>query len=108
MLSLPFPFNVTLLSISAASRIMRLKREGSGKTKLAMNSTIDHTLWFYDNDFDFADWLLYVVGVLIPKPDSLHDYLHMLQIDCPVAGSGRGVVNGRVCSFTSRDTISTI
>lgn len=52
-----------LRSISAASKILGLTRSGTGKTKIAMNSTIDHALWFYDNDFDFADWLLYVVSI---------------------------------------------
>jgi len=44
---------------------------------LAMNSTLDHTIWFYSNDFDAGDWLLY-------------------EMDCPRVGSGRGIVHGRM------------
>jgi len=44
---------------------------------LAMMTSLDHAIWFYDDDFDCGDWLLYV-------------------IESPRAGSGRGVVNGRL------------
>ncbi|KAH6917568.1 thioesterase-like superfamily-domain-containing protein [Coprinopsis sp. MPI-PUGE-AT-0042] len=63
--------------IGTASRVIGLKRTGKGIDKVAMMSTLDHTLWFYNNDFDFGEWALYVV-------------------DCPTAGSGRAVVNGRI------------
>lgn len=63
--------------ISVASRTLGLRRDGGPGSRLAMNSTVDHTLWFYNNDFDFAEWLLYV-------------------IESPRAGSGRGVVHGRI------------
>ncbi|TFK20166.1 hypothetical protein FA15DRAFT_689268 [Coprinopsis marcescibilis] len=63
--------------IGTASRVVGLKRSGKGKEKLAMMSTLDHCLWFYNNDFDFAEWVLYV-------------------IDCPATGSGRAVVDGRI------------
>lgn len=70
--------------IGAAARTLGLKREATGENRLAMMSTVDHALWFYDNDFDFAEWLLYVV-------------------ECPRTGSGRGVVNGRI--YTQSGTL---
>jgi len=63
--------------IGTASRVVGLRNYGQGPERLGMMSTLDHTLWFYNNDFDVGDWFLYV-------------------IDCPVAGSGRAVVTGRI------------
>ncbi|KJA26000.1 hypothetical protein HYPSUDRAFT_36855 [Hypholoma sublateritium FD-334 SS-4] len=63
--------------IASASRIMKLKRGGTGPDGLSMLSTIDHAIWYYSNDFDAADWLLY-------------------EMDCPSAGSGRAIVHGRI------------
>uniref|UniRef100_A0A8H7YAV0 Uncharacterized protein n=1 Tax=Psilocybe cubensis TaxID=181762 RepID=A0A8H7YAV0_PSICU len=70
--------------ISTAGRIMRLKRGGKGPDSLSMNSTLDHAIWFYNNDFDAGDWLLY-------------------EIDCPRGGSGRAIVHGRM--FTRDGTL---
>ncbi|KAF9473305.1 hypothetical protein BDN70DRAFT_915646 [Pholiota conissans] len=70
-----------LTRISSASRIMGLKAGGKGPGALSMISTLDHAIWYYSNDFDAGDWLLYVM-------------------DCPSAGSGRAVVHGR---FFTRD-----
>jgi acyl-CoA thioesterase II len=70
--------------ISTAPRIMGLKRIGRGADSLSMNSTLDHSIWFYNNDFDAGDWLLY-------------------EMDCPRAGSGRGIVHGRM--FTRDGTL---
>ncbi|KAF4623466.1 hypothetical protein D9613_001642 [Agrocybe pediades] len=69
--------------ISTAARIMGLKRSGTGPNVLSMNSTLDHSIWFYDNDFDAGDWLLY-------------------EMECPRAGSGRGIVHGRMFTRTGR------
>ncbi|KAG2023819.1 thioesterase II [Coprinopsis cinerea AmutBmut pab1-1] len=64
--------------IGTASRVVGLRRGAKeGQNRLGMMSTLDHTLWFYNNDFDFGDWVLYV-------------------IDCPAVGSGRAVVTGRI------------
>ncbi|KAJ2928887.1 hypothetical protein H1R20_g8182, partial [Candolleomyces eurysporus] len=64
-------------TFSLAARTLGLRRDGNPGSRLTMTSTVDHTLWFYSNDFDFAEWLLYV-------------------IESPRAGSGRGVVHGRI------------
>ncbi|EAU93444.2 thioesterase II [Coprinopsis cinerea okayama7 len=70
--------------IGTASRVVGLRRGAKeGQNRLGMMSTLDHTLWFYNNDFDFGDWVLYVA----------HD---VVQIDCPAVGSGRAVVTGRI------------
>ncbi|TFK41346.1 thioesterase-like superfamily-domain-containing protein [Crucibulum laeve] len=78
------PFQKCILSymsdlnfISSASRIMGLKRFGKGPDVISMHSTIDHSIYFYNDDFDCGDWILYVMI-------------------CPRAGSGRGVVHGRM------------
>lgn len=63
--------------ISTAARIMGLRRGGKGKDALTMTSTLDHTIWFYNNDFNTGDWML-----------------HVMQ--SPRSGSGRGVVHGRL------------
>ncbi|CCM01650.1 uncharacterized protein FIBRA_03711 [Fibroporia radiculosa] len=48
-----------------------------GPKQLLMMTSLDHTIWFYDNNFDCGDWLLYVV-------------------ESPRSGEGRGVVHGRM------------
>lgn len=45
--------------------------------KLGMSSSLDHTIWFYSDDFDCADWVLYVMEAVR-------------------AGYGRGVSYGRI------------
>ncbi|CAA7258809.1 unnamed protein product [Cyclocybe aegerita] len=78
------PFQKCILSyasdmhfIGTASRIMGLRRGGKGAESLSMLSTLDHSIWFYNNDFHAGDWLLY-------------------EIDCPRAASGRAIVHGRM------------
>ncbi|KAF9459455.1 HotDog domain-containing protein [Collybia nuda] len=78
------PFQKCILSymsdmyfISTASRIMGLKRFGKGPKSTSMTSTLDHTIYFYNDDFDCGDWLLHVMV-------------------SPRTGSGRGVVHGRM------------
>lgn len=45
--------------------------------KLGMISTLDHSIWYYDHDFDCSDWLLYVM-------------------ESSAAGMGRSLVHGRL------------
>ncbi|GLB36418.1 putative acyl-CoA thioesterase [Lyophyllum shimeji] len=78
------PFQKCILSyisdlnfISSASKIMGLKRFGKGPNTVSMTSTLDHTIYFYSDDFDCGDWLLHVIV-------------------SPRTGSGRGVVHGRM------------
>jgi len=78
------PFQKCILSyisdlnfISSASKIMGLKRFGKGPDTVSMTSTLDHTIYFYNDDFDCGDWLLHVIV-------------------SPRTGSGRGVVHGRM------------
>ncbi|KAF9014982.1 thioesterase-like superfamily-domain-containing protein [Cyathus striatus] len=73
-----------ILFIGTASRTMGMKRVGKGPNVRSMHSTIDHSIYFYTDDFDCGDWLLYVIA-------------------CPRAGSGRGVVHGRM--YTQQGTL---
>lgn len=68
-----------LYFISTGARILGLRRGGRGANAQGMVSTLDHTIWFYNDDFHCGDWLLYVM-------------------DSPRTGSGRGVVHGRIYS----------
>ncbi|KAJ8084304.1 acyl-CoA thioesterase [Marasmius tenuissimus] len=68
-----------LYFIGTISRIIGLKRHSKGPNAIAMNSTIDHSVWFYSDSFDCGDWLLYVMT-------------------SPRAGSGRGVMHGQIFS----------
>jgi acyl-CoA thioesterase II len=66
--------------LSAAADIAGMKRSASpGPKDLAMASSLDHSLFFYNNDFDCGDWLLYV-------------------ITSPAAGMGRAVASGLLYS----------
>ncbi|KAF8898391.1 thioesterase-like superfamily-domain-containing protein [Infundibulicybe gibba] len=78
------PFQKCILSyisdlylISSASRILGLKRYGRGPGTVSMTSSIDHSIYFYNNSFDCGDWLLHVMV-------------------SPRTGSGRGMVHGRM------------
>ncbi|KAF9229567.1 Thioesterase/thiol ester dehydrase-isomerase [Gyrodon lividus] len=62
--------------ITVASDTLKLKRYSKGPDAHAMSSTLDHSIWYYDDNFCCEDGLLYVVV-------------------CPRAGDGRGVVHGR-------------
>ncbi|TFK76835.1 Thioesterase/thiol ester dehydrase-isomerase [Pluteus cervinus] len=80
----PAPFQKCILGyisdlffIASAGRTMGLKRYGKGPDVLTMTSTIDHSIYYYSDHFHCGDWLLYVMR-------------------CPRAGSGRGVVHGRM------------
>jgi len=66
--------------LSAAANTAGLKRRATpGPKTLTMASSLDHSLFFYNNDFDCSDWLLYA-------------------ITSPVAGMGRGVASGLLYS----------
>ncbi|KAG8817622.1 hypothetical protein FRC18_000417, partial [Serendipita sp. 400] len=77
------PFQRCILSymsdlrfLGVASRELGLSRSRVWPRNLSMMSTLDHTVWFYDNDFDVGEWMLYVVS-------------------CVAAGNGRAVVSGQ-------------
>ncbi|KAE9410754.1 hypothetical protein BT96DRAFT_961505 [Gymnopus androsaceus JB14] len=64
--------------ISAAFDALGLKRYGPrGPDSVGMSSTIDHSVWFYNDSFDCGDWLLYVM-------------------QSPRAGSGRAIMHGQL------------
>ncbi|KAF5382928.1 hypothetical protein D9757_006302 [Collybiopsis confluens] len=71
--------------ISSAFGIVGLTRfSGRGPNSVGMSSTIDHSVWFYNDSFDCGDWLLYV----------------MLS---PRAGSGRAIMHGQL--YTRNGTL---
>jgi acyl-CoA thioesterase II len=63
--------------IGVAARTLGLKRFGHGPGSISMTSSLDHSMYFYDDNFDCGEWLLYVVT-------------------SPRTASGRGVVQGRL------------
>ncbi|EPS99118.1 hypothetical protein FOMPIDRAFT_1037156 [Fomitopsis schrenkii] len=63
--------------IGVVRRTLGLNSHTEGPKQLTMLTSLDHTMWFYDNGFDCGDWILYVV-------------------ESPRAGNGRGVVHGRM------------
>jgi acyl-CoA thioesterase II len=65
--------------IAVASDALKLKRMSNGPDAHAMTSTLDHSIWYYTDDFCCEDGLLYVVV-------------------CPRGASGRAVVHGRLYS----------
>lgn len=65
--------------LAVASDTLKLRRLATGRNALAMSSTLDHSIWYYDDRFCCEDGLLYVVT-------------------CPRARDGRGVVHGRLYS----------
>ncbi|KAH9947684.1 thioesterase-like superfamily-domain-containing protein [Amylocystis lapponica] len=63
--------------IGVVRRTLGLNALVQGPKRLVMITTLDHSIWFYNDTFDCGDWLLYV-------------------IQTPRSGSGRGVVQGRM------------
>jgi len=63
--------------ISVGVRTLGLKRGGHGPDYVSMTSSLDHSIYFYDDNFDCGTWLLYL-------------------ITSPRTASGRGVVQGRL------------
>lgn len=74
---LAYASDLQFIGSSARTMGMRQHTNEMGVDRLGMMSTLDHTLWFYNNDFDFGQWALYV-------------------IECPAGGSGRAVVTGKI------------
>jgi len=70
--------------IAAVAESMGLKRIGKGPNVVTMMSSLDHSVYFYNDEFDCGDWLLYV-------------------IESPRAGCGRGVAHGRL--YTQEGTL---
>ncbi|PCH33398.1 hypothetical protein WOLCODRAFT_129747 [Wolfiporia cocos MD-104 SS10] len=70
--------------IGVVRRTLGLNSYDESPRQLTMLTSLDHTIWFYDNDFDCGDWLLYVV-------------------ESPRSGGGRGMVHGRM--YTQRGTL---
>ncbi|KAJ7293259.1 thioesterase-like superfamily-domain-containing protein [Mycena rebaudengoi] len=87
------PFQKCILSyisdlflLSAASRTLGLERFGKGPnaTGMMIQSTIDHSICFYDDTFNCGDWLLYAMT-------------------SPRAASGRSIVYGQL--YTQSGTL---
>ncbi|KAL5534390.1 hypothetical protein ACEPAG_852 [Sanghuangporus baumii] len=66
-----------LAFIGVGARTLGLRRFGEGPNALGMSSSLDHSIFFYTDDFDCSDWILHV-------------------IKSPRTGSGRGVVQGQM------------
>jgi len=73
-----------LYFISSGPRIWGLKKYSKGPDAIAMTSTVDHSVHYYNDDFHCGDWMLYVM-------------------DAPRMGSGRGVMHGRL--YTREGTL---
>lgn len=66
------------LFIGAGARLLGLEyRNGDGPKIHGLSSTLDHSIWFYADEFDCSDWLLF-------------------ETRAPQAGSGRALVHRRV------------
>jgi len=62
--------------IGTAIRMLNASTEGE-EYRASMTSSLDHSIWYYDHDFDCGNWLLYAM-------------------QSPRVGSGRGVVHGQI------------
>jgi len=66
------------LFIGAGAKLLGLEnRVEDGPKSHGLSSTLDHSVWFYADDFDCSDWLLF-------------------ETRAPQAGSGRALVHRRV------------
>jgi len=63
--------------IAFAARQIGYRYGDKGPKGVSMQQSLDHSLYFYDHEFDAGDWMLYVTM-------------------CPRAEAGRGFVHGRV------------
>ncbi|KLO17027.1 Thioesterase/thiol ester dehydrase-isomerase [Schizopora paradoxa] len=63
--------------IGTAPRALGLKRYSKGPGAQGMTSSLDHSIFFYSDDFDCSQWLLFVTK-------------------SPRTGDGRGVVEGQI------------
>lgn len=69
--------------IGVSARTLDIDRWKKPPNHMGMMSTLDHSIAFYDNNFNCGDWLLYVIS-------------------CPRAGSGRAIVHGRMYTSDGR------
>ncbi|KAF7319994.1 Acyl-coenzyme A thioesterase 8 [Mycena kentingensis (nom. inval.)] len=69
-----------LYLLGAVSRMLKLERYSKGPNAVSMTSTIDHSICFYEDNFDCGDWLLYMAS--------------------PRAAQGRGIVYGQLYTRT--------
>ncbi|KAG9120254.1 hypothetical protein FRC07_004327, partial [Ceratobasidium sp. 392] len=74
-------FNMQVLSTVA--RAVNLSRGAKPPHRLAMISSLEHSVWFYDDSVDCTEWMLFVMV-------------------CPIAGMGRGIVHGRIYTQQGR------
>jgi len=85
------PFQKCILSYMSDLRFLGVasiqlgmsKGRKSGEKALGMISSLDHSVFFYNDEFHCGDWLLYV-------------------IQAPAAGNGRAVVVGRWYTHTGK------
>lgn len=63
--------------IGSAARQLGYRFGERGPRGVSMSQSLDHSLYFYNHDFDTGDWMLYVIM-------------------CPRAEAGRAMVHGRV------------
>ncbi|KAG8908544.1 hypothetical protein FRB99_005904 [Tulasnella sp. 403] len=68
--------DLQLLGLAAQTLGLRFTDERPER-KLGMLSTVDHSIWYYNHEFDCADWLLYVM-------------------ESSSSGMGRALVHGRL------------
>lgn len=66
-----------LMFIGIAAKAARLSNYAKPPNRLAMMTSVDHAIWFYDHNINSGDWLLHV-------------------IECPAVALGRGLVHGRL------------
>ncbi|KDQ20573.1 hypothetical protein BOTBODRAFT_124210 [Botryobasidium botryosum FD-172 SS1] len=69
--------------ISTTIRMLNASTEGEDY-RASMTSSLDHSIWFYGDDFDCGEWLLYAM-------------------QSPRVGFGRGVVHGQI--FTQKGVL---
>ena len=72
-----FPLSGCFCSVQSAARQIGYRFGENGPKGLKMLQSLDHSLYFYNHDFNMSDWMLYV-------------------IICPRAEAGRGFVHGRI------------
>jgi len=84
------PFQKCILSymsdlrfLGVAARQLGLRRTKPAKQVLGMISSLDHSVFFYDDDFHCGEWMLYIV-------------------QAPAAANGRAVVVGRWYTQTGK------
>ncbi|QRV95506.1 thioesterase family protein [Ceratobasidium sp. AG-Ba] len=69
--------------LSTVARAVSLVRGAATPNRLSMISSLDHSVWFYDDDFDLTEWIMFVMV-------------------SPLVGKGRGIVYGRLYTRDAR------